>query len=67
MPPAPPTKAPRNSVYGWTKKRSVSPQPKVPLAMPAPPPVRNPHDPMYYEEDYKDEIIQYMTAMDVRI
>ncbi|KAK8850703.1 hypothetical protein IAR55_004623 [Kwoniella newhampshirensis] len=78
MPAAPAVKSARSSIYGWTKKRSVSPssssssQPKPKMAaqhyqqyaQPSVPAPRRPEESLYFEEDYREEIVAYMHNMD---
>ncbi|KAL7420839.1 hypothetical protein Q5752_004792 [Cryptotrichosporon argae] len=68
MPPAPPAaKNQRTSIYGWNKKRSVSPTSQAPsrkMAAPLPPVQRRSDDGYYYEDEYREEILGYMSHME---
>lgn len=76
MPPTAATKPTRSSVYGWSKKRSVSPaaapvpsskfKPSSSSSAMSPSPRRIDDSP-FHEDDYREEIQVYMAFMDVSI
>lgn len=76
MPPAPPHKFARTSIEGWSRKRSVSPtsgsSKKASASNPSSHDVssdefvpRRSDDGLYYEEEYREEHIKYLLAMEV--
>ncbi|KAK4687007.1 hypothetical protein P7C73_g3122, partial [Tremellales sp. Uapishka_1] len=76
MPPTAAVKSARTSIYGWTKKRSVSPAailpPNAQSSKSKPPPLpimatpvkKTAEDDLFYEDEYRDEIEVYMHYME---
>ena len=74
MPPVPPTKFARTSIEGWSRKRSVSPgadassSKKGAAATHASNDCFTPRrsdDGLFYEDEYREEHIKYLLAMEV--